>query len=324
MKRRGLITFVVLAIAVFAGLALYGDLPELLNQVSSFPVGYWFIVLGLAGANYLFRLVRWHYYLRVLGIKIGVPASAVIFMSGLSMAISPGRVGELAKSYYLKAKLDVPVARAATAVVAERVTDLVSVLLLSVWGLTLVPYGWVVAVVIFVGFAAFLAVVVSPLGTDVLARLPMPQRWRPFLTTSRDSLQLILSPRPLLVALVLSGLAWLAEGIGLWVVLKGLGADASLGEAVSIYAVATLLGAVTMLPGGLVGTEGGMIALLQHIGLTKTPASAATLIIRLCTLWFAVVIGLVALLYVQVYMPKRLPQSAEAMELRPETSGQAD
>jgi uncharacterized membrane protein YbhN (UPF0104 family) len=69
VKRRGLIIFLILSLAVFAGLAFYGDLPELVGQVSSFPIGYWFIALGLAPANYLLRLVRWQYYLRVLGIR---------------------------------------------------------------------------------------------------------------------------------------------------------------------------------------------------------------------------------------------------------------
>jgi uncharacterized membrane protein YbhN (UPF0104 family) len=66
-------------------------------------------------------------------------------------------------------------------------------------------------------------------------------------------------------------------------------------RAVSIYATAILVGALIMLPGGVIGTEGSMVGLLRGIGLTRTDASAATIIIRLCTLWFAVVLGLATL-----------------------------
>ena len=322
MKRRGVIFFVILAIVVFAGLALYGDLPELLSQISSFPLGYWFMVLGLALANYLFRLARWHYYLRLLGIRIGIGSSAAIFISGLSMAISPGRVGELAKSYFLREKLEVPVARSAAAVVAERVTDLVSVLLLSLWGLTLISYGWVVGLAVLAVLSTFLVLVVSPWGSERVLRLPLPRRWRPFLSTSREAFRQVFSPTPLAAAVLLGLLAWFAEGCGLWLVLRGLDSTVSLGEAVSIYAVATLLGAVIMLPGGLVGTEGSMIALLQQLGLDKTPASAATFIIRVCTLWFAVLLGLLALLYVHLYMPRKTSEEVGPMTLCPETPGE--
>ena len=311
MKRRGLLIFIVLAIAVFVGLALYGDLSEVVGEISSFPVAYWFGVLGLALANYLFRLARWHYYLRVVGVRIGLWASAAIFVSGLSMVVSPGRVGELAKSYFLKDKMDVPVAVSSSVVVAERVTDLVSVLLLSLWGLTLISYGWVIGLALLALFGLFLLLMVSPWGSQRLLRLPMPAGWRSFLTTSTDSFRRLYSPRPLVVAMLLSLLAWFAEGCGLWLVLRGLDASLPLGEAVSIYCVATVLGAITMLPGGLVGTEVGMVALLRQRELTSIQASTATFIIRICTLWFAVVIGLVALMAVQMYLPRRTSREPE-------------
>ena len=323
MKHRDLIVIMLLAVAVFAGLALYGDLPELLDQVAAFPLAYWGLALGLALANYGIRLVRWHFFLRVLGIRIRLVPSAAIFLSGLSMTVSPGRVGELAKCYFLKDRLGVPIARSAAAVIAERIMDVFSVLLLSIWGLFLVPYGWAVAVVLLVAFVTFVLFVVSSWGSSKLLRLPMPGRWRPFLTSSRDAFQEIFTFKPVLLALALSLLAWFAEGAALWLVLRGMDAPGSPGQAVSIYAAATLLGAVTMLPGGLVGTEGGMVALLGQLDMTKTQASTATFIVRVCTLWFAVFLGGLALIYVQVHMPRRLTEEADPTGTYPEPPGQA-
>ena len=322
MKRRSLITFAILALIVFAGVAFYGDYRGVLGRISSFPIAYWIMALGLASANYLLRLLRWNYYLKLLGIRIGATDSAAIFLSGLSMAISPGRVGELTKSYFLKEKLDVPVARSSPIVVTERVTDLIAISLLSSWGLIFVPYGWAVALFLSASAVFFIVFLVSPWGIDKMLRLPFPQRWRPFLNTSRDTFKELLSFKPLAVALVLSILAWFAEGAALWLVLRGLDTTAPLGQSVSIYCAATLLGAITLLPGGLVGTEGGMIALLQRLDLTRTQASTATFIIRLCTLWFAVAIGLLAILYVQLYMTKKAVEDADPMTKHSNISGQ--
>ena len=116
-------------------------------------------------------------------------------------------------------------------------------------------------------------------------------------------------------------MAWLAEGAALWFVLQGLNAPASFGSAVSIYAAATLLGALTLLPGGLVGTEGSMIALLQQLDLSSAEASVATIIIRICTLWFAVGIGILGMMYVHFLMPKRSRPSSDQEEVGERLSG---
>ena len=60
----------------------------------------------------------------------------------------------------------------------------------------------------------------------------------------------------------------------------------------------TVAGALSFLPGGLGVTEAGMLALLGDLatGCSRSVSAAATFITRLCTLWFAVVVGLAALL----------------------------
>ena len=80
-------------------------------------------------------------------------------------------------------------------------------------------------------------------------------------------------------------------------------AHVSLLRALSIYVAATLVGAISASPGGLVGTEGSMVALLQQIGIVSGVASAGTLLVRLATLWFAVLVGLVALAWLNRVKP---------------------
>ena len=304
MKHRRFITFAILAVLVFAGVAFYGDLNETLHQIYGFPILYWLLALGLALANYVIRWLRWAYYLRLLGISVGIGPSATIFASGLAMSISPGRLGELSKSYFLKERANVPVARSSAAVITERFTDVIAILLLSTWGLFLVPYGWVAFPIVIAGAFVGVFSLVSDWGAKRVDMLPLPHRVKTFLGTSREAFRQVLSPSPLVLAVALSTVAWLAEGAALWFVLQGLGISASFGSAVSIYATATLLGAVTLLPGGLIGTEGSMIALLQQLKISGADASAATLIIRLCTLWFAVAIGVVATMYLYVAMSR--------------------
>jgi uncharacterized protein (TIRG00374 family) len=75
------------------------------------------------------------------------------------------------------------------------------------------------------------------------------------------------------------------------------GAHVDLGLAMVIYAGTTIAGALSFLPGGLGVTEGAMtVALVEGAAkLDPSAAVAATLLTRLATLWFAVVIGVVLL-----------------------------
>ena len=104
-------------------------------------------------------------------------------------------------------------------------------------------------------------------------------------------------------------LAWFSEGAALWVILRGLDdPNVSLPWAVAIYAASTLVGAISTLPGGLVGTEATLVALLQQAGTARGPASVATLLVRVVTLWFAVLVGVAALVY---FSRQSRPDSAQ-------------
>jgi glycosyltransferase 2 family protein len=60
------------------------------------------------------------------------------------------------------------------------------------------------------------------------------------------------------------------------------------------YAFATIVGAVSMLPGGLGVTEGSLTLLAINKGFPKEIAVASTFIVRVVTLWFAVLVGIVS------------------------------
>jgi uncharacterized protein (TIRG00374 family) len=60
-----------------------------------------------------------------------------------------------------------------------------------------------------------------------------------------------------------------------------------------------LAGAISFLPGGLGGAEAAMVALLLTNGVVLGTAVLATVICRAVTLWFAVLLGIVAMLILE-------------------------
>ena len=295
MTGRKLLLFIALAVIVFVGLAGYGDFQETADQLRGFPIPYLAGALGLAAVNFALRFFRWAYYLRKLELRAPLPVSVLVFLSGLAMSVTPGKAGELLKCHLLRDRTGIPVSASAPVVLMERLTDVVSVVLMAMIGITLLPVqvSWVLAAVLGLCLVPFL-LVVGRRGETFLA-LPLLRRWREGLEKSREGLRVLMRPRILAVAVGFGLAAWVSEGIALWLVLDGLDIEADPALALPIYGAATLVGAITTIPGGLVGTEGSMVALLQQSGVAREAASAGTILVRLATLWFAVVLGLSAL-----------------------------
>ena len=108
---------------------------------------------------------------------------------------------------------------------------------------------------------------------------------------------------------------WLAECAGLYFVLQQVGAEVGFVNAVFVFSFSMIVGAVSMLPGGLGSTEATMVILLKILGVDLYAALAATAIIRLVTFWFAVVIG-VLLVPVAMRVRMRFARSVPARTMR--------
>jgi uncharacterized protein (TIRG00374 family) len=185
-------------------------------------------------------------------------------------------------------------------------TDLIALALLGLVGVGALAGGERVAYVALALVAVALAVVASEklshFVIDLVGAVPLVGKLAPKLREFYAATKELLAPTPLVLATLLSLLAWLSECVAFWLVLRGFpGAQASLKLCTFIYATMTIAGALSFLPGGLGVQEIGMVKLLisSARGVSEATAAAATFITRLCTLWFAVLLGVVALLIVQ-------------------------
>ncbi len=303
----------IFALLIFVALTFYADAPRLLAALAQFDRRFLPLALAATLTNYLIRFVRWHYYLGVIGVrKITRRDSLMILLRGFSISITPGKIGDVLKSFLLKSHNGTPVSYSASIVFAERVTDVLGVVILAAAGLVVYPLGIGALAIVLVVIAIFVVIVqqraLAERLLDFFARVPVLGRFAHLARNLYESAYLLLRLKPLLVAIALSIAAWFGECVAFFIVLLGIGLPPTfllLLQATFIYAAASLFGAISMLPGGLGATEGGMALLLQQIvTLAREQAVAATLIVRLCTLWFAVLIGVIALLALGVPQTK--------------------
>ncbi len=307
---RRVISVMLLAVAVYGAFVLYGGVGKIAQSLTHFAWWTFGAACGLAFFNYVLRFLKWEYYLAVLGIR-GIPKgeSFLTFLSGFVLTITPGKVGEVFKSIILFQLRGVPIQRTAPIVVAERVTDLIGVIVLIAAG-SLSFQGRMSLILASVGAALVLAILVfvsSPRLArgflELLPRLPLlGPRLAPIvhkIEEALDKLRELTTPRRLVWPTLLSVAAWTSEGVALWVILQGFGlqvGSAPLPLTAFFYATATLAGALIPVPGGLGVTDGLLEQQMARVGGVPTAtALAAMLLVRFATLWFAVAVGFVAL-----------------------------
>ncbi len=301
MLRRVLVT-VVFAVLVFAGLSVASDLRALGTSLSQFHAAALGSALALVVGNYVLRFVRWQYYLRHLSISVPVGMSALVFLSGFLMSVTPGKMGEVFKSVLLHEYRGVGIARTASVVVAERLMDLVAlVFLVAVSSIGFPHGGAITALGALLVLSIVLFATVRSLSLWCFDQMETIARLKPFIPRVREAYEALYAltrPGPFVVGSVLALAGWALECLATYQIVHGF-ADTitSVAGAAFSYAAGTLAGALAMLPGGLGVAEIGMTGLFRAVSEKITPATAAaaTILVRLATLWFGVALGGVSL-----------------------------
>jgi uncharacterized protein (TIRG00374 family) len=316
--RRWIWVAIVVVIGI-AAVVMIGDVTLLAERLGTF--GWWafFVALGLSLTNYVIRFLRWQLYLKWQKVSVPVGSSALVFGAGLSLSITPAKLGELVKSYLLRELHDIPPTLTAPIVVAERVTDLIALLTLAIIGVAV--YGVQTTLVLAAGgvilFGLILLAWPRPTNAliDLVTRPAVTRRFREPLHQIYDGLASLCRPSRLGLATAIALPSWACECVGFALICNAFpDTQVGLGLAIVIYAATSIAGALSFLPGGLGVTEGAMTILLVQSAAQIDHATAldATLLTRLATLWFAVLLGLVLLAVARGRIAQRTARAIDA------------
>jgi glycosyltransferase 2 family protein len=287
----------VLAYLIWAGAA---DIDAVWSSAARVGWTGFGLVLSLSLVNYALRFVRWQSYLGALGQAVPIAQSARYYVAGFALTTTPGKAGEAIRSLLLK-RYSVPYSTSLAALFAERLTDIVSVVIIAAGGIAAFPrFRWM-AVLMAVVALVVLVLTRSSILRDAIERRAgagRQTRVRSLLqhgTMLLDAASKLLVYRRLASGIALGVVAWGAEALAFAYLVHAIGYPLPIAVVAAVYAISMLAGAVSFMPGGLGGAEAAMGVMLYALGLAAPDIVSATLICRLSTLWFAVVLGLGAL-----------------------------
>lgn len=314
--KRLLVTVAGLGMLVYLGLAIAADYPALERALAQLGWSGATLVLALSLLNYGLRFQRWHLYLRELGYRLGWTQHLLMYLAGFMFTVSPAKAGEAVRGVYLR-EHGVPYADTFAVLFVEHLLDVLAYVLLAsliVLGhtqyqpLLLVAFVFAFALLGLCGHPAIPAWLDRRAAGRPSSRMSGPLQLGARLLRASSRL---LRPRLLLPGLALGLVSWSAEGLGLHLICQGLSIDVPPMTAIGVFAIAGLAGAAAFfMPGGIGGMELVMIALLTTLGAPASVAIVATLICRVATLWFAVIVGFVAATLLEFLSLRPAPRSA--------------
>ena len=306
---RALLLIIAISAAGYLAFTLWGGWHGVVAAVVRVGFTGIAIALSLSLVNYTLRFVRWQKYLALLGHRVHTPESLRIYIAGFGLTILPVKVGESIRSVFLKHH-GVSYPESLAAYFSEQFSNLISMLLLVSIGSWLYPPAQPVVVTVAALIVTILLILQQTRwmkAIESFAARRLPARLGKLV---EHGIEIVLhSGRcfslPMLVYGILLGfVAWSAEGVAFYYIMHVLGYELSLQTALFIYSFSMLVGALSFLPGGLGGAEASMVALLILNHVAQPQAVAATVLIRLATLWFAVGLGIFALT-----LPEQKPAS---------------
>lgn len=333
-----------IAFVIYVGMLLFTNTEELIAHLRAYPWALLFPLIGLKLISWAFRFWEWHYYLGVVGArdKISLFDSAVLFVSGFTMAVSPGKIAEILKAVILKVKTGVPVAVSAPIIIAERVVDGIAVLVITLGAVLLAgdqidfgayrPLILLSVALIVIGLIVIQIETLAYFFLNLFKRVPFVNRFHPPLVAFYESSREIFKLRHVIPTAAMGTVAYLADAVGFTLILSGFGLEITwvlFLQATFIAGFSAALGALSGVPNGAGVTEVSGSAMIMALiapgnpALTASAALTAAVIEGFFHKWFRVLVGLVvALVYRKRLFPAEVEQTLREMDGKPASRGQ--
>ncbi len=105
---------------------------------------------------------------------------------------------------------------------------------------------------------------------------------------------IFLNPADLSGSILFGPAIWGLQALGFVYLMTNLSFAFPIGVALAVFPLSTLIGTMSMVPGGIGATEAAITFLLSQLGTALETAVFAAVAMGLCTHWLAIVLGLVS------------------------------
>lgn len=324
MKNKKVLIFLLFGLAIMGVMLYFIGIDEVIEALKLSNL--WLVLLAIAIQIFTYFLYTWRWNIinKTANMNLGIKKSLPMVLVSLAVNnITPsGRGGgEPVRAYLLAKEGHFKFEDAFATVIADRALDTFPFVLLAI--LTII--GIIFTFSLDIKLIAFLVIMVTLITVGVILLLYVcineafgvkltswiikivsrfykkfnesnEKRIIEAVKTFQARMNALLRDKSILYyALPLSFVIWIFEILRVYVVFLAFGAKVSpiiIGE---VFILASFVGMVPLLPGGLGAVDGIMILFYANAGITASLSAAATVVERLISFWMTTFIGLIFL-----------------------------
>jgi len=308
---RYLIFIFPITLFIYLFLSDFGQIGNLLFLTKNlFPE----ILLGLLliSFGYILRYYRWRLIINSFGFYPLANTEYKLWLASYSFTATPGKIGELIRGFFLKKIFNIPLKYSFFSILFERIFDFISVIFFLLCFLIInsknliLPLKeiYIIFIIFFIIFNFLIIFKLANFRKIIKSFFDIKINFSGNVFKFGDFSKLnnfknLLRINFLIKITFLSIFSWFLEGIAFLLLLIKSNFDISPLLATVTHTSAGLVGALTMLPGGLGLTEAFTVFILKSQTIPIEYGIPITSIIRLMTLWYISLLGIISLFIIR-------------------------
>ena len=289
----------IIIVVFYTIFILFSDAEKFSSQLIKIDLLLVPLIIAVHVISLLVCSVRQKVLLDSLDIKLSLRQNILFQFAGYSMSITPGGMGELIKSHFLKKIHSKDYTKTIPVVFAEKYYNmLASALVITV--MLFFRNNFEIEATVAVIWILLIAALVIIRSQKVFPMRKVPQVW-----ALKNVLESVSSFSKILVALsekkifvkcfFLGTVAVFADAVAIYLCFLAFNINYTFIDSTLFVITSLTVGAISFLPGGVGVTELSMTGLLVKSGIIVSAALALTIFIRFMITWSTVVIGFIAL-----------------------------
>ena len=290
---------ILILIVIYVAFLLSTDITKVQNNLKTMNYSYLLIAIALWSSGNIFRIIRWHLFLKEIEDKVPFKENVLYYLAGFAFLLTPGRLGEIIRSPYIKRDYGISIPKTASIVFVERFYELLGIVIVLSVGLVFTEFQ---RTILLVPLAIIVVAIVvfknKKLLFNILNKISKIRLLKNISTNFEESYNTIVKlskPKFFVIGTITSTIRAFLMGLAVYFLVLSLSAKLSFEEVLVIFPASQLVAALSMIPGGIGIFDGGIVGLFFAFNVPYDIAITTTILIRIIGIGLFSGIGLIFL-----------------------------
>jgi len=283
----------------YSSFMIFSDFQKIKENFSDINLIYIPIMISFFVLSMIIRSIFQNILLRKISVKLSLKFNIQLFISGLSMLITPGGSGQIIKSQILKEKYNISIKKSLPVIITERFFDLIAVSIILIF--TLFYYNSIETfILISISCLVIVLIILLTRSKKVFKKCSLKLKrfsiFRQYVSDEGafyESVQKLFSFTILVRGLLLIIPVTFLDGLTVYLGFLAFDVDLGYIQTIQFYYSSLLAGVFSFIPGGLAIMESSFTLQLLNENISLALSTSITIFVRLLTIWLATLSGFI-------------------------------